>query len=247
MLFNKNQINRYKVIIIILFFFGAINSSCSRKKVKPQKTILASYEFPTKRIPLNCKKTFESLTLLLKRVDLKRISFKNNFIKTHWIDNTFSFFSKEENSILEKSAKFKLYLKGKKTKKNEDTCKLAIFKNQKVKYSSSGPWISAPSDLSLEKELFSKLTEGNGNEGDYLPNEELSDENVEGEEEEDSSDSIVEEEGSLNETIEDPEDSESIEDIESIERVEAPKEGKDEVEEEGDEEESIESIESLES
>ena len=250
MLFKKNQINKYQVIIIILFFLGLITSSCSRKKAKPQRAQLASYEFPTRKVPFSCQKTFETLTLLLKRFDLKRVSFKKNFIKTHWIDNTFSFFSKEKNNILEKSAKFKLYLKGKTHSNNKESCKLTIFKNQKVKNDSSSPWNSTSSDLSLEEELFSSLMEGRKNKNEYLPIENEA-ENDDGE---NDSDLAAQEEDKAIEDIEEAEDTESIEDIESIEKGETSKkekintnENEDEGEDEGEDEESIESIESLES
>ena len=258
MLFNKNKIKRFETLFILLLCFGVITTSCSRRKIKPQKTILSSHEFPTKQIPFNCKKTFESLTLLLRTADLKRVSYKNKFIKTHWIDNTFAFFSREKDDILEKSAKFRLYLKGKTPSKAKNLCKLTIFKNQKVKYDHSSPWVSTTSDSRLENDLFSKLTEGVRNQSDDLPEEDLNDEPIEEDNEEDDSESKASEESSSaddledtedtedTEDIEDIEDIESIENIESIEKVESTKKEKSKTEDE-DEEESIESIESLES
>ena len=252
MLFKKNQIKKFETFTILLFFFVVTTSSCSRKKVTPQKAVLASYEFPTKNIQLDCKKAFESLTLLLQNTDLKKVSFKKNFIKTHWIDNTFSFFSKEEEKILDKSAKFRLYLKGKPSSKNKKNCKLAIFKNQKVKYSHSSPWVSTPSDLNLEKEIFSKLTEGGDIQSNYLQDEDSDDESLEEDSEENGSETIeeVEEENSSKdetEEIESIESIESIEGIEGIEKVEKYKEEKNKIKEDEGDEESIESIESLES
>ena len=249
MLFKKNQMNKNQMIIIVLFFLGTITFSCSRRKVKPQKSVLASYEIPTRKVPLNCQKTFETLTLLLKSADLKRVSFKNYYIKTHWIDNTFSFFSKERNNILEKSAKFKLYIKGKAPPNNNENCKLTIFKNQKVKQSALSSWTATPSDLILEDQLFSNLMEGRKNQGEYITDENQS----ESEYKENSSELIAQEENTTIEDVEETEDIEEIEDIESIEDVEpiekgetSKKEESNKKEVEDDDEESIESIESLE-
>ena len=105
-------------------------------------------------------------------MDLKRVSFRQNFIKTHWIDNTFSFFDQEKENILNKSAKFKLFLKGKTPHKKKESCKLTIFKNQKIRYGQLSEWQSAPSDRYLEQQLFSKLTEKEKESSNYKPEEE---------------------------------------------------------------------------
>ena len=232
MLFNKIYIKKPEVYIILFIFLGVFSSSCSRKKVKSQNKSLSSFEFPTKVIPFNCKKTFESLTLILKKMDLKRVSFKRNFIKTHWIDNTFSFFDQEKDNILDKSAKFKLFLKGKPPKKNKENCKLTIFKNQKVRYDRLSPWISTPSDRYLEQQLFSKITGEKKESSDYTPDENEDSEPFEGELEESEAEDDSDQKDQ--ETIEDQDEVENIESIENLEK-------------EKEDEESIESIEDLES
>ena len=155
------------------------------------------------------------MVLILRHEDLKKISFNQGIIQTHWIDNTFSFFTQKDEEILEKSAKYKLLIKGKKPKNQKQHCKLTIYKNQKIKLNRSTPWKSSPSDGVLENLLFSKLT---GTSSSFQDDEstEIEEENIEEEEEEEESIESIEEE--KQESIEDIEN-ESIESIEDIEKI----------------------------
>ena len=143
------------ILTFFLFIFGV---SCQSKKAINNFKEIQSYEMPTKIIPSSCRKAIESLVLVLRNMDLKKISFSRGMIQTHWIDNTFSFFSQGKEEILDKSAKYRLFIKGTTLKNKNHHCKLTVFKNQKVKLETLSAWKSYPSDGNLEGLLFSKLS-----------------------------------------------------------------------------------------
>jgi hypothetical protein len=208
------------ILILFLFIFGV---SCQSKKAINNVNDIQSYEIPTKVLPSNCRKIIESLVLVLKNMDLKKISFSRGMIQTHWIDNTFSFFSKGQKEILDKSAKYRLFIKGKPLKNKNHHCKLTVFKNQKVKLGTLTSWKPYPSDGNLEDLLFSRLLPPT------IPTDKMEEEGIESIED-DKEESIESIEDDKEESIESIEDDKE----ESIESIE------------GDKEESIETIEGLE-
>ena len=219
---SKNHLKFIFFIILINF----IGTSCQSKKLTKVDFPFQSLEVPTETISQDCKKVIESMTLILRHADLKKISFNQAIIQTHWIDNTFSFFAQKNEEILEKSAKYKLLIKGKSPKNQNKHCKLTIFKNQKIKINRSAPWRSSPTDGVLENLLFSKLTAPSEpieeeDESEEIIEEDTEEESIEAVEEEmeDSPEESIEsiEEGKQ-ESIEDLEDEsiESIEDVESL-------------------------------